>query len=114
MCESDRLLWIRPLATDVLSIEKTNEFFRILYDTKGRFSLHRITKEEAGYKLCRVRRMQMGDKGIPFVSTHDGRTLRYPDPLIKVYDTVKLDLETGKIVDFFKFDVGQVGMASWP
>ena len=56
----------------------------------------------------------MGDKGIPFVSTHDGRTLRYPDPLIKVYDTVKLDLETGKIVDFFKFDVGQVGMASWP
>ena len=49
----------------------------------------------------------MGDKGIPFISTHDGRTIRYPDPLIKVHDTVKLDLETGKIVDFFKFDIGQ-------
>ena len=49
----------------------------------------------------------MGDKGIPFISTHDGRTVRYPDPLIKVHDTVKLDLETGKIVEFFKFDIGQ-------
>jgi small subunit ribosomal protein S4e len=41
-------------AADVVSIEKTNEFFRLLYDTRGRFAIHRIGAEEAKYKLCRV------------------------------------------------------------
>lgn len=36
------------------------------------------------YKLCKVRKVQTGPKGIPFLVTHDGRTIRYPDPLIKV------------------------------
>uniref|UniRef100_A0A023GHG4 40S ribosomal protein S4 n=1 Tax=Amblyomma triste TaxID=251400 RepID=A0A023GHG4_AMBTT len=74
---------------DVVTIEKTGEFFRLLYDVKGRFTLHRITPEEAKYKLCRVKRVQVGPKGVPFLTTHDARTIRYPDPLIKVNDTVK-------------------------
>ncbi|MCL7023133.1 hypothetical protein MKW94_024558 [Papaver nudicaule] len=32
---------------DVVSIPKTNENFRLLYDTKGRFRLHSIKDEEA-------------------------------------------------------------------
>jgi small subunit ribosomal protein S4e len=32
---------------DVISIDKTNEFFRLLYDVKGRFAIHRISQEEA-------------------------------------------------------------------
>lgn len=32
---------------DVVSINKTAENFRLLYDVKGRFTVHRITKEEA-------------------------------------------------------------------
>merc|ERR1719281_2004788 len=36
---------------DVISIEKTNENFRLIYDTKGRFIVHRITAEEASYKI---------------------------------------------------------------
>jgi small subunit ribosomal protein S4e len=67
-----------------------------VYDTKGRFVVHRITPEEASYKLCKVRRMQFGKGGIPYIATHDGRTLRYPDPDIKEQDTVMLDLETGE------------------
>ena len=54
--------------------------------------------------------MQLGPKGVPFVVTHDGRTIRYPDPLIKVNDTVKVDLQTGKITDFIKFDIGNLAM----
>merc|ERR1711899_36433 len=42
---------------DVISIEKTNENFRLIYDTKGRFIVHRITAEEASYKLCRVKKV---------------------------------------------------------
>ncbi|RRT36361.1 hypothetical protein B296_00051542 [Ensete ventricosum] len=55
---------------------------------------------------------QFGQKGIPYLNTYDGRTIRYPDPLIKANDTIKLDLETNKIVDFIKFDVGNVVMVT--
>ncbi|RRT39918.1 hypothetical protein B296_00053744 [Ensete ventricosum] len=96
----------------VVSIPKTNENFRLLYDTKGRFRLHSVRDEEAKFKLCKVRSVQFGQKGIPYLNTYDGRTIRYPDPLIKANDTIKLDLETNKIVDFIKFDVGNVVMVT--
>ena len=119
------------LSLDVITIEKTGEFFRLVYDVKGRFAIHRITAEEAKvnfwfwyhlwflfnflnchlqYKLCKVRRVQVGPKGIPFITTHDGRTIRYPDPLVKVNDTVQLDIATNKIMEFIKFDSGNLCM----
>lgn len=69
---------------DVVQIEKTDEHFRLVYDSKGRFVVHRIQKEEAEYKLCQVRKLAVGKGGVPYVTTHDGRTLRYPDPDVKV------------------------------
>lgn len=69
---------------DVIQIEKTNENFRLVYDPKGRFVPHRISNEEAAYKLCKVKRQQFGKAGVPYIATHDGRTIRYPDPDIKV------------------------------
>lgn len=95
---------------DVISLPKTGENFRLVYDVKGRFAIHRITDEEASYKLGKVRRVETGKKGIPYLVTHDGRTIRYPDPLIKVNDTVKVDLSTGKITEFIKFENGQLVM----
>merc|ERR1712154_675490 len=89
---------------DVVTIERTNENFRILYDVKGRFVVHRIEPEEAKYKLCRVRRVKLAPKNVPFLVTHDGRTIRYPDPLVKVNDSVQVDIATGKIKEFIKFD----------
>ena len=59
---------------DVISIEKTGEHFRLVYDTKGRFTVHRIQSEEAEYKLGKVKRVQLGKGGIPFLVTHDART----------------------------------------
>jgi small subunit ribosomal protein S4e len=48
----------------------------------------------------------MGPKGIPYIVTHDGRTLRFPNPLIKAHDTIKLNLRTNDIVTNFKFENG--------
>jgi len=109
---------------DVISIEKTDEHFRLLYDTKGRFVLHRITAKESQFKLCRVQKVAVGSKAsighnpfvagragaIPYIVTHDGRTIRYPDPEIKVNDTIKFDLSTGRITEHIKFDVGNICM----
>lgn len=97
---------------DVVTIPKTDEHFRLVYDAKGRFVVHRVSREEGAYKLCKVRRCEFGKGGVPYVATHDGRTLRYPDPEVRVNDTVMLDLEAGKIKDFVKFDVGNLCMAT--
>jgi len=95
---------------DVISIEKSGEHFRLLYDIKGRFAIHRISEEEATYKLLKVKKVQLGAKGVPFIVTHDGRTIRYPDPIIKVGDSVKFDFTENKIVEVIPFEQGQLVM----
>jgi len=109
---------------DVITIPKTDEQFRLLYDTKGRFVLHRITKEEAAYKLCRIVSVSRGSRAsigrnpfhtgqagvIPFLVTHDGRTIRFADPAVHVNDTIKLDIASNKQTDHLKFDVNQLAM----
>ena len=95
---------------DVVEMEASSDKFRLLYDTKGRFRLHRISDTEKAYKLCRVQAVYITAKKIPVLTTHDGRTIRYPPPAVKVHDVVKVDLESGKIVDSIKFDVGMTCM----
>lgn len=97
---------------DVIEMPKSGDQFRLIYDTKGRFVLHRLSDEEKGYKLARVQKQEMSQKKIPYIATHDGRTIRYPDPLIKVDDVVKVDIATGKVVEFYKFEVGKLVMAT--
>jgi len=109
---------------DIISMPKTDEQFRVLYDVKGRFVLHRVTKEEASYKLLRVLRTSTGSKAtighnpfhvgqarsIPYATTHDGRTIRFVDPSIKSHDTVKFDFKQGKVIGHVKFDAGNIAM----
>ncbi|AQK79717.1 40S ribosomal protein S4-3 [Zea mays] len=63
-----------------------------------------------GFKLCKVRSVQFGQKGIPYLNTYDGCTICYPNPLIKANDTIKIDLETNKIMDFIKLDLSFHGL----
>lgn len=91
---------------DVIELEKSGDRFRLLMDTKGRFVLHRIDREEAAYKLCRITKVFVGAKKIPVAVTHDGRTIRYPDPDVKTNDTVKVNIATGKMSDTVKFELG--------
>lgn len=95
---------------DVIQVEKTGENFRIIYDVKGRFTVHRITAQEAKYKLCKVREVKTGPKGTPYLYTNDGRTIRYPDPVINESDTVMVDIATNKITDRIKYDAGSLVM----
>jgi len=109
---------------DVVEIDQTDDRFRLLYDIKGKFALHRISKEETSYKLLRVQKISIGNKAsvgrnplqkgimaaIPYMVTHDGRTIRYPDPVVKVNDTVKFDIVKNKVVGHYKFQPGQTAM----
>lgn len=93
---------------DVVSLEKCKENYRLLYDTKGRFVCHKIGETEASYKMCRVNKVAKGPKGADYITTHDGRTLRFPDPRVKEHDSVRLNLDTGKMEDYCKFEAGNI------
>merc|ERR1711924_582153 len=62
------------------------------------------------YKLCRVQRHVFGAGGNPHIVTHDGRTIRFPDPDVKMHDTVLVNLESGKIENKCKFEIGALCM----
>nr|XP_045616479.1 40S ribosomal protein S4-like [Procambarus clarkii] len=89
---------------DVVSIAKTGEYFRLPFDN---YLLQFILFQ---YKLCKVKKVSVGPKGVPFLVTSDGRTLRYPDPLVKVNDSILYDIEKKKMKDFIKFDSGNLCM----
>ncbi len=91
---------------DILSLPKIKQDYRIMYDTKGRFVLKKIKKSEAQFKLLKVRKKALGPNQIPYITTHDGRTIRYPHPDIKVNDTIKYNLDTGEIVAHCHFASG--------
>ena len=71
---------------DVITLEKTNEAFRLIYDVKGRFAVHRITAEEARYKLCKITKQGVAQKVNyllsylgTFITLHLGCSIRrYP------------------------------------
>lgn len=105
---------------DVITIEKAGKMYRVLFNTKGHYVLHKLNEVEAKFKLCRVNKYGKAAKGIygrnplnngpsaaiPYIQTHDGRTIRFADPLIKRNDTVKVDLETGKVIGHLKSELG--------
>ena len=91
---------------DVVSLPKAEVNLRVMYDYKGRFELVKIDANDAKVKLCKVVSKKLGEKKVPIVSTHDGRTFRYVDPEVKIGDSVKLDLATGKITEHIKLDNG--------
>jgi len=95
---------------DVVSIEKTNEHFRMLLDVKGRFQPHRIDAKEAGFKLCKVTAKCIGKAKVPHIVTHDGRTLRFPHPDIEINDSIKFNLSTKEIDGVIKFCNGATVM----
>ena len=69
---------------------------------------HPVARQQ--YKLCKVNKKRLGDKGVPCVNLHDGRTIRYPDPLINEHDSVMVDIATNKITEFIKYDAGALVM----
>jgi small subunit ribosomal protein S4e len=77
---------------DVLTIEKAGQSYRVLYDNKGRFILHKVDANEAKFKLCKVLRRSTGANSIPYIVTHDGRTIRFPHPDIKANDSIKVTI----------------------
>merc|ERR1711976_240013 len=56
--------------------------------------------------LCKVKRRFMGQNKIPYIVTHDARTIRFANPAININDSVKIDLESNTIAETLPIDLG--------
>lgn len=93
---------------DVITVAKTNESYRLLYDVKGRFSLTKVKEAESKFKLLKIKSKGVGPNKVPYVVSHDSRTIRFPNPEINEGDTVKYDLEKNQVVEWYKNEPGHL------
>lgn len=93
---------------DVVEIPATKQAFRVLFDIKGRHTLVSVPAQEASTKLLKVTKLYYTPGRVPCAATHDGRVVRYPDPLLKKGDTLVFDLKTKQVVDWIRFKKDQL------
>ena len=103
---------------DVISILPTNEHYRLLPHPVKVITLHPINKDEAVFKLVRIKRKTMVKGGNIQLTFHDGRNqlIKLKDPFQPVedvystYDTVKLGIPEQEILDHFKLAKGYLAV----
>lgn len=93
---------------DVITVVKTGESYRLLYDVKGRFTLIKLKESEAKYKLLKVKKRAVGPNQIPYIVTHDSRTIRFPHPEIREGYTLKYNVEKGEIESWVTNEPGRL------
>ena len=93
---------------DVISIPDLNKFYRVSPSHKGLF-LNPISKEEAGFKLCRVEDKTTVRNGVQ-IALHDGSNIlvKKADPknpseiLYETFDVLKMSLPDKQVIDVIK------------
>ncbi|ADM12016.1 40S ribosomal protein S4 [Encephalitozoon intestinalis ATCC 50506] len=96
---------------DVVSIEKTGEHFRVLYNVHKKFHLHRINSSEASYRLAKVTK-KYESQNVPYVVSSCGLSIRFCDPAIDVGYTIKISNETSKVIEYIEPGVDKVVFVS--
>ena len=97
---------------DVISIADANKYYRILPSHKGLF-LSPISKEETGFKLCRVEDKTTVSGGVQ-LNLHDGSNLlvKVADPknpkedIYRTFDVLKLNLLSKEIAGCMQLKEG--------
>ena len=91
---------------DIFTINKTGANYELTLMLKVDEDQSKFTKKKVNTNYAKLIKRCMGPKKIPFIVTSNGRTLRYPNPNITEHDTVKHNLETNEIVDYYKYKLG--------
>jgi small subunit ribosomal protein S4e len=103
---------------DVLSIEKTKKYYRILPDSHYGIILHEISEKESNFKLCRINQKTSIKGGHIQLNLHDGRNvlIRIKDPknpkedIYKRMDVLKLSIPEQEILKLLKFKEGNLAI----
>lgn len=92
---------------DVISIEKTNEHFRLLFNPQKKFHLHKISEEESNFRVAKItNKFECNDT--PFIQGNCGHNLRFQDPKIEVGDCVKIHIEKKKVIEYVTPAAGHI------
>jgi len=92
---------------DIISLPATNEYYRVLFDSKNRFKLF---KEDANAgKLCRINNKTIVRKGAVQLNLHDGTNVLASNDY-KTFDTVILDPKDRKIMKHIDYKTGNLAM----
>lgn len=101
----------RPIGfMDVIAIPKTDEYFRLLLDSKGRMRLVRIEKDRSEWKLVRIENKSVVKGGRIQINLHDGRNILLEKNRYRTGDVLKIALPTQKILDHYPFQERNIAM----
>jgi small subunit ribosomal protein S4e len=96
---------------DIVSMPKVNCFYRVLYDKNGKIRLISIKKDEAVWKLVKIKNKVLVKGGKVQLNMHDGRNLVVERAQIKNFhtgDTLKISLPDQKILSKIEFQEGHL------
>ncbi len=91
---------------DVIHVKKTGENFRLIINENNKYHLHKLSKENANLKPCKIIGKKILKKGKIQLNLFDGRNVIVNNSSYKVGDTVMFNLENNKIVDHLKLEKG--------
>jgi small subunit ribosomal protein S4e len=95
---------------DVISIPKLKNYYRIVFDRKGRLTLVSITEKDAQWKLCRIQNKSIIKGGKIQLNLHDGKNIIVQKNEYKTGDALKYSFDKNKINDIYKFEKGNVSL----
>ncbi len=91
---------------DVLSLQETKAYYRMLVDTRGRMALVALEEDAATWKLCRVEDKTTVRGGKTQINLHDGRNVLAAKDAYKTGATLKLHVPDQKVVEHYELAQG--------
>lgn len=91
---------------DTISIPSTKEYFRVIFDKKGKLIYIKINEKESKLKICKIKGKRM-HKGLQ-INLSDGRNILTDKKDCKVGDSVLIEFPKQNIKDIIKLDRGSL------
>lgn len=95
---------------DVISIPKMNEYYRVLFDSRGVLQLTKIDEERAKWKLCRIENKTMVKGGKIQLNLHDGRNIVVEGNEYKTGDVLRISVPEQEILEVIPMEKGNLAM----
>ena len=91
---------------DTISLESLKEYYRVLYNEKGKICLEKISKEQTESKLVKIKNKKILKKKKTQLNFHDGTNLLVEKDSYKCGDSVMI--KDKKIIKHLKFEKGAI------
>ncbi|NLI74247.1 MAG: 30S ribosomal protein S4e [Euryarchaeota archaeon] len=95
---------------DVVSFPKNNSYYRMMVNTRGKFSLVPISEEKSSWKLCRIDNKTIVSGGRTQLNLHDGRNIITDSNEYNTGDVLKIEIPSQNILEVYKMEQGNLAL----